>query len=132
MWDERREVLGNGKSWLEALETLRALKHQSEQAGFRFLLVLFPDLVKVVPHPASATFSEMQFQLESIGIPTVNLLSVFSGRGSELWASLLDGHPNEEGYQLAAKEVYNFLLAQSDLGLPSHPERDRRSEQILD
>ena len=60
----------------------------------------------------------MEFQLESDGIQTVNLLSVFSGRGSELSASLLDGHPNEEGYKLAAKEVYNFLLDEPDLGLP--------------
>jgi len=117
-WDEEREVLGNGKLWLEAFATLRALKHQSEQAGIRFLVVLFPNLVKVVPHPASATFSEMDFQLESDGIQTVNLLSVFSGRGSELSASLLDGHPNEEGYELAAKEVYNFLVDEPDLGLP--------------
>jgi len=94
-------------------------KLQSAQAGMRFCVVLPPDLVKTAPHPASATFSEMKFQLESYGIPTANLRFVFSGKGAELPSSLLDAHPNEEGYQLAAREVFTFLLQQPDLGLPT-------------
>lgn len=107
---EQREIEEEGKAWLELRTKLLELKQELDRRGIGLAFVLFPSMLPFEKHPARPEFAMLSAWLAAHDIPALDLLPAFRGqRAGRLTASLLDKHPNEEGYAIAGAAVAGFL-----------------------
>jgi hypothetical protein len=105
--------LAEGSPYWEASKAdLREMARVTEEKGARLLVVVWPMFVKLDgDYPYAAEHRLVVEACEKLGIPVLDLLSVFRGvDASTLWASRDDHHPNPIAQQQAAEVVLGSLL----------------------
>ncbi|MFH0946953.1 MAG: SGNH/GDSL hydrolase family protein [Planctomycetota bacterium] len=113
------------REWQLARENLLWIRQQALLSGSRFAMIVFPVLLDLdEDYPLRGVCDILQRFCELNEIPVLSLLPAFMNRdASELWVSLYDQHPNEEGHAIAAEAVLPFL--ESLLAPPKWKEWDQ-------
>lgn len=73
-------------------------------------LVLFPELYRLEDYPFTAIHAVVRQYADSIGLPMLDLLTIYQGQDeTRLWVHPTDHHPNESGHAMAAQAIAPFL-----------------------
>jgi lysophospholipase L1-like esterase len=104
---------GDGEGWQLARDALLRMRAMTEQAGARFVLLLYPQMVRdgavLSSHDAYAVVSEFA---RAEDIDSLDLESAFLSQPVEdFWVHPTDLHPNAAANEVAARAVAQFLLA---------------------
>jgi len=105
--EELAAIERNDPSWQEWQKDTLAFISAARKKGMTVGLVLFPSMRGgFAHHPAAPLYQALSRWCQEQGIPCVNLLPFYEGlNANQMVASLLDRHPNEEAYAIAAKGV---------------------------
>jgi hypothetical protein len=114
-----REMYGppNSTGWGETRTLIREMRRRTLARGARFVLVLWPLLVRTDGnYPFAAPHEEIRRFALSAGIEELDLLPVLRGRPTrDLWVHPVDMHPNELAQQLAAQALAHLLGARASV-----------------
>jgi hypothetical protein len=98
-----REDAEAGRHELAKIGRLRSL---AERDGAGFMLLAFPELIRLDAHPYAAILELLREYCRSEGIPVIDLLPALSvHRDRELWVHETDHHPNRIAHAIAAREL---------------------------
>ena len=96
--------------WSEMQKEVLGFVADARREGMTVVLVLFPQMQDFANHPAGPLYETLSRWSEEHQIACVNLLPGYRGQSAgALTASLLDHHPNERAYAIAAGQVATFL-----------------------
>lgn len=100
-------------SWSAFERDVRAVKDDVEAGGATYCLVLFPWLFRLDEYPLRVLHDKMKLFARELGVPYLDLLSVFEHRNADaLRVNLANEHPNADGHALAADRIARFLRAE--------------------
>jgi lysophospholipase L1-like esterase len=124
--NEMTVIQRNLPLWQEMQKEILAFVADARREGSRVVLVLFPHMQDFARHPAVPLHEALTRWGREHGVPCIDLLPAFRGqKPGALAASLLDRHPNERGYALAAGEVARvletFLTPSASAVVPDRP-----------
>lgn len=111
---EMNEIVDNGPHWRNFKTTMFQLNDELQNRCTRLIAVLFPSMIDFETTPAIELHKHLGSWLVENGIPTLDLLKTYQAsnrNASELWATFLDHHPNEEGYTIAGEAVAEFVVS---------------------
>lgn len=116
-----------GEPWRRMTELLNETNRRCEEAGIRFVVVVFPFLHNLghsdAFDPAHRAIEE--YRKES-GVPILDLRPVLERHADEgLTLNALDAHPNQRAHAIAAEEIASFLLR-----LPVKEAASEKSEEV--
>lgn len=99
-----------------SLETIRDLCRQNHAA---MLVAIFPFFVDLDgDYPFLPIHQRLTERCKQAGIPVLDLYPAYRGyKGPELWVHPIDQHPNEKAHAIAARAMFDYLLAhRAELG----------------
>ena len=109
---EYLEIANNGAIWRKSQENLRLFRDECRQRKVALGIVLFPAMMDFAHHPGREAHRLLARWCGEHNISVVDLLAYFEGEDAgTLHASLLDTHPDERGYGIAARGT-NALMEQ--------------------
>ena len=104
--------LKDGEGWQLAREALLRMRDATEDTGARFLLLLYPQMMRrgdvLASHDAYAVAREFA---EGAAIACLDLEPAFlEHRVQDFWVHPTDLHPNAAGNEVAARAIGEYLL----------------------
>lgn len=108
----------NYRGWLEAQNSLKAMKQVAEEKRSHFLVVIFPFITRLdASYPFDGIHKRVSDFCMSNGIEVLDLLPDFMSRDArKLRVSLLDHHPNAEAHRIAAEVILRFVISRNWVG----------------
>jgi lysophospholipase L1-like esterase len=109
---ETTEIERNGPQWQNFETVILRLKDELHGQCTELAVVLFPPMIDFETTPAIRLHSLIRSWLIENRIAVLDLLPTFQNskrKATALRATLLDAHPNEEGYGLAGQAVAQFV-----------------------
>jgi lysophospholipase L1-like esterase len=116
---EINEIERNGPHWQNFRTVTLRLKDEFLGQCTELAVVLFPPMIDFETNPAIRLHSLIRSWLIEHQIAVFDLLPTFQGskrKATDLRATLLDSHPNEDGYSLAGEGVARFVDSVTDVG----------------
>lgn len=109
---ETKEIESDGPRWKIFRTEILRLKSDLLDQCTGLVVVLFPSMIDFERTQAIELHALLSSWLLSNDISFIDLLPAYQNSGrkaSKLWATLLDHHPNEEGYAIAGEAVAEFV-----------------------
>lgn len=116
---EVHEIERNGPQWQYFKTGTHRLNEELQGQCTQLVVVLFPPMLDFETTPAIELHSLIRSWLIENKIAVLDLLPTFQGsrrKATGLRATLLDSHPNEEGYALAGEAVAQFVRSVRSAG----------------
>jgi hypothetical protein len=111
---EAIEVASNGDNWQLMQKTILQLRNELKAQNAELRFVLFPAMMGFEHHPATKLHMDLGKWFDDNGIKSLDLLPSYKPyAASDLHATLIDVHPNAEGYAIAGKAVGEWLMGTS-------------------
>lgn len=115
-YNEINSMKFNKKGFEETIELIVKMKNETEKAGARFIVVIFPLFYNTQEsYPFISAHESLNRELFKHNIQTLDLLDSYKGiKDSLLWVHPTDQHPNDYAHSIAAKKILekiNFVLS---------------------
>lgn len=91
-------------------QQIKALRDEVERAGARFVVLIFPELIRLDHHPYAPILDALRAFCIREQIACIDLAPKLAAhRDRELWVHELDHHPNRIAHQIAADALAEAL-----------------------
>jgi lysophospholipase L1-like esterase len=117
---EIEEAKQNGPHWEHFKTGMLQLDADLQAQCTKLVVVLFPSMIDFETTPAIELHEIIASWLYENGIPALDLIPAYQAsnrEASDLWATLLDHHPNEEGYAIGGQAAANYINSLDKSGL---------------
>ncbi len=122
-----RALHKDARKWGSVEGAFTAMAATARDHGFATAVAIFP----LMParnwkaYPYADLHAQVRAMAEARGFLVIDLLAAWSGvEPREIWVSAQDRHPNARGHELAARAVYQSLIAAFPRLLAAGPEGD--------
>ena len=97
--------------WTAAQAAMLEMQALADENGFRFQVVMLPELHELVDYPFADVYAKVRRFLESSGIKVLDVTPAFSNEGDpvQLWVALDDAHPNARAHRIIADASYDYI-----------------------
>lgn len=107
---EYEEISQEGQAWRSARRQILEIRNYLCSQDVKLVFVMFPSMNDFKNHPAKELHRLFGVWLQDNEIEHIDLLPYYDGKTARrLWATLLDKHPNVDGYQIAGEAVAEWL-----------------------
>jgi hypothetical protein len=114
--------MADSANWAEVTGALAGIERLCREAQVPLVVVIFPFYVQLDgDYPFQPIHDLVTAHCEALGVAVLDLRSAYAAfEGPELWVHPVDQHPNEQGHEIAAIRIAEYLVAQRALiGLPN-------------
>lgn len=113
------DLFDNPRSFKKFKESLARIAKLCAERKVKLVAVVFPLFGVPIDkdYPFSPLHQKVAAELESLGTPALDLLSIYQGIPLERLQVIPGGdrHPNEIAHRMAAERIYQWLVQRSDL-----------------